>query len=186
MCRYIGSLTSITYQRAKHYSSISLSNNGFYLVNTNTYIYQAVEGPCGKSIPNDLFQQVLSVSDELILSMFVPNSGACYYLINKYCLSLRKMKVFFLNLKFFLYNSKTESILNVSICLVAHRFVWQTTDMLCVNTAQCAQHLTLIYRLHSICFRVILNLTKWHISYIINNLLYKIAVNSSACIYIHK
>lgn len=117
---------------------------------------------------------------------FVPNSGPCYYLINKYCLSLRKMKVFFLNLKFFLYNSKTESILNVSICLVAHRFVWQTTDMLCVNTAQCAQHLTLIYRLHSICFRVILNLTKWHISYIINNLLYKIAVNSSACIYIHK
>lgn len=122
MCRYIGSLTSITYQRAKHYSSISLSNNSFYLVNTNTYIYQAVEGPCGKSIPNDLFQQVLSVSDKLILSMFVPNSGACYYLINKYCLSLRKMKVFFLNLKFFLYNSKTESILNVSICLVADLF----------------------------------------------------------------
>lgn len=101
MCRYIGSLTSITYQRAKHYSSISLSNNSFYLVNTNTYIYQAVEGPCGKSIPNDLFQQVLSVSDKLTLSMFVPNSGPCYYLINKYCLCLRKMKVFFLNLKFF-------------------------------------------------------------------------------------
>lgn len=139
MCRYIGSLTSITYQRAKHYSSISLSNNSFYLVNTNTYIYQAVEGPCGKSIPHDLFQQVLSVSDKLILSMFVPNSGACYYLINKYCLSLRKMKVFFLNLKFFLYNSKTESILNVSICLVTGTQICLTDNryVMCQHSTVC-------------------------------------------------
>lgn len=121
MCRYIGSLTSITYQRAKHYSSISLSNNSFYLVNTNTYIYQAVEGPCRKSIPNDLFQQVLSVSDKLILSMFVPNSGACYYLINKYCLSLRKMKVFSLNLKFF-----SSTILRLNLYWMYPFVLWHT------------------------------------------------------------